>query len=153
MTAKKKTLHEEVGGFIVRTASAVPESECSPAFMQAMYDRMAVSFFKYGLVAQAYPEKVDAVKSLLQRLIKYCGFERIEAGLKRLHEDTTFTKKLAPEGDGNTEWLVDAGNFAMIEFLRPAHKAAHFLGTDAGASPGRVTTVGSHTAKGNVDLK
>ena len=157
MTAKKKkTVLKNPGyidGFLVRTQGLVPSSEFSQTFVQAMYDRMAVSYFKYGLVKDAYPAKVDAIKSLIQRLVKYCGFERIDEAIRRLKEDTTFTKKLAPGGDGNTEWCVDAGNFALIEFLAPAHKSAHFQGTDAGASPGRVTTRGVHTEKGNQDLK
>lgn len=155
MTARKQKAPKDsdIGGFVVRTVALVPESEFSPEFAQAMYDRMAVSFFKYGKVKDAYPVKVDALKSLIQRLVKYCGFERIDEAIRRLKEDTTFTAKLVPGGDGNTEWCVDAGNFAMIEFLAPAHKKAHFQGTDAGASPGRVTTRGVHTEKGNQDLK
>jgi len=38
---------------------------------------------------------------------------------------------------GNTEWLIDAANFAMIEFMHPRHPHAHFTGTDDDASPGR----------------
>lgn len=152
MTARKQK-DSDASGFVVRTAALVPESEFSPVFVQAMYDRMAVSFFKYGKVKDAYPAKVDAVKSLIQRLVKYCGFARIDEALRRLKEDTTFTKTFPVAGDGNTEWLVDAGNFALIEFLAPAHKQAHFQGTDAGASPGRVTNTGVHTEKGNRDLK
>ncbi len=155
MTTKKKYPGKvwDVEGFVVRTAALVPQSEFAPDFIQKMYDRMAVSFFKYGKVKEAYPAKVDAVKSLIQRLVKYCGFERIDEAIRRLKEDTTFTKKIPSGGDGNTEWLVDAGNFAMIEYLCPAHVNAHFEGTDAGASPGRVTTAGVHTEKGNRDLK
>lgn len=77
-----------------------------------MVNRMAVSFHKYGAVADAYPSKVDAVESLRQRLQKY-------------------------EETGNTEWLIDAANFAMVEFIRPSHPDAHFKGTDSSESPGR----------------
>lgn len=91
---------------------SVPETEFSIPFVQGMADRMAVSFFKYGLVAEAYPGKVDAIASLKKRLEKY-------------------------ETDGNLEWLMDVGNFAMIEFMRPRHKNAHFRATDSRESPGR----------------
>jgi len=88
------------------------ETEYSPEFLQGMVNRMVVSFYKYGHVADAYPDKVDAITSLQKRLDKYTA-------------------------DGNTEWLMDVGNFAMIEFMHPRHKKAHFVATDSEASPGR----------------
>jgi hypothetical protein len=90
----------------------VPASEFSERFAQGMADRMAVSYCKYGAVAEAYPARVDAVASLKARLEKY-------------------------ERTGNTEWLMDVANFAMIEFMRPRHKRAHFQATDSKDSPGR----------------
>ena len=89
-----------------------PESEFSVDFIRGMLDRMAVSFHKYGPLRDAYPHKVDAVKSLRERLAKY-------------------------EETGNTEWLMDVANFAMIEFMRPGHDDAHFRPTDSDESPGR----------------
>lgn len=91
----------------------VPKTEFSEDFVQGMKNRMHVSFFKYGPVADAYPFKVDAIASLMQRLRKYAE-------------------------TGNTEWLIDAANFAMIEFMHPRHPHAYFAGTDDDASPGRV---------------
>ncbi len=94
-------------------ANGVPKSEFSPEFVQGMADRMSVSYFKYGLVADAYPARVDAIASLEKRLQKY--------------KDT-----------GNLEWLMDVANFAMIEFMRPKHPDAHYRPTDSKESPGRV---------------
>lgn len=91
-----------------------PESEYSHEFLQGMVDRMAMSFYKYGRVADAYPHKVDALKSLRDRLRKY---------------DET----------GNTEFLMDAANFAMIEFMHPSLPGAFYQATDADQSPGRVS--------------
>jgi hypothetical protein len=91
----------------------VPASEFSQTFAQGMADRMAVSFCKYGKVADAYPHKVDAVESLKKRLARY-------------------------EETGNTEWLMDVANFAMIEFMCPRHPEAHYRPTDSRESPGRV---------------
>ena len=91
-----------------------PSSEFSNDFVEGMRNRMAVSFFKYGPVADAYPHKVDALSSLQVRLNRYAE-------------------------TGNTEWLIDVANFAMIEFMLPRHPAAHFEGTDDDASPGRVS--------------
>lgn len=117
----------------------VPASEYSLKFLQSMLQAMGVSSFKYGLVADAYPHKVNAVGSLLQRLIKYVGFDLIEQEIVRLRNNLTFTQKVKDGGDGNAEWLVDVGNFAMIEFMLPRHPDAHYKPTDSDSSPGRVT--------------
>jgi len=90
----------------------IERTEVSEQFIQGMRDRMVVSYYKYGPLEQAYPENVDAVGSLTERLRRYAA-------------------------DGNTEWLMDVANFAMIEFMRPRHPQAHFKGTDDDASPGR----------------
>lgn len=89
-----------------------PASEFSEQFVQGMRDRMAVSYYKYGPLVDAYPAKVNALESLRLRLDKY--YET-----------------------GNTEFLVDAANFAMIEFMRPSHPQAHFRPTESNESPGR----------------
>lgn len=98
-----------------------PKSEFSDEFVRLMKNRMEVSFHKYGPVADAYPHKVDAIKSMQKRLQWYL--------------DGDYSKDIAP---GNTEYLVDCANFLMIEFMHPAHPDAHFKGTDANGSPGRV---------------
>jgi hypothetical protein len=87
-------------------------TEFSEKFVEGMRNRMEVSFHKYGPIKDAYPHKVDAIKSLKIRLDKY-------------------------EATGNTEYLIDAANFAMIEFMLPAHPEAHFEATDTNGSPGR----------------
>jgi len=88
------------------------ETEFSEQFVEGMRSRMVVSFYKYGPLADAYPHKVSAVASLTDRLRKYAE-----------------TK--------NTEYLIDAANFAMIEFMHPAVEGAFFEGTDDSGSPGR----------------
>lgn len=110
------------------TATAIPTSEYSEEFLQGMLNRMGVSFHKYGPLAQAYPDDVDAIKSLRQRLDKY-------------------------RRTGNTEYLIDAANFAMIEFMRPAHPKAHFKPTDSRESPGRTLHDGRVTRKHNLDVE
>lgn len=92
--------------------SMCPDTEFSETFLGGMLARMTVSFHKYGPLSRAYPHKVSAVRSLKERLEKY-----VETG--------------------NTEWLIDVANFAMIEFMRPSHEKAHFRGTDSDESPGR----------------
>ena len=90
-----------------------PESEFSPDFVEKMENAMGLSFYKYGPVKEAYPDKIDAVESLQVRLERYAK-------------------------TGNTEFLVDVANFAMIEFMLPRHPEAHFKVQDSQASPGRV---------------
>ena len=97
---------------VLEWPDGVPDTEFSQQFLQGMLDRMAVSYAKYGAVADAYPDKVDALRSLQVRLDKYC----------RTH---------------NTEYLMDSGNFAMIEFMCPKDKDAHYTPTDRSGSPGR----------------
>jgi len=101
----------------LREVGKVPKTEFSQTFVQGMLDRMNMSYFKYGAIAEAYPIKIDAIQSLQQRLQKY--------------SDT-----------GNTEYLMDVANFAMIEFLHPKHPQAFFEPTDSDRSPGRVHASG-----------
>lgn len=94
-------------------ADKILETEFNPQFVKGMKDRMIVSYYKYGAIIDAFPEKVNALASLQQRL--------------RLYAET-----------GNTEYLMDVANFAMIEFTLPRHHQAHFEGTDDSGSPGRI---------------
>jgi len=90
------------------------KTEWSEEFVERMRNRMLVSFAKYGPIKQAFPAKIDALASLQDRLNKY--------------RETS-----------NTEWLVDAANFALIEYLCPSHPQAHFRATDSDESPGRIS--------------
>lgn len=110
---------------IIKTIPAVPETEFSETFVQAMYDRMATSFAKYGLLEKAYPDKVNAIETLEFKLRRYAS-------------------------TGNTELLVDIANYAMIEFLRPRHAMAGFRPTDTGPDNQRVWNDGVLTQKANV---
>lgn len=88
------------------------EQEVDEGFLQGMRNRMYVSFHKYGPVRDAYPQKADALKTLGAAIEKY-------------------------RATGNTEYLIDAANYAMIEFMCPSHPEAHFEGTDSDQSIGR----------------
>jgi hypothetical protein len=100
--------------------SSAPDGQVSQAFIQGMVDRMAVSYYKYGHVKDNFPEVMDAVAMIEDRL--------------RMYKDT-----------GNTEWLMDAANYAMIEFMYPRHPDAHYRPTDSNESPGRIMTDGRRT--------
>lgn len=110
--------------WLVKWLPNIPISEFCVPFIQGMADRMMASFGKYGAVADAYPSRVDAIASLKKRLEKY-------------------------EADGNTEWLMDVGNFAMIEYMRPRHPLAHYKATDSAESPGRTWVHGGDSQKRN----
>lgn len=90
------------------------KTEFSIDFVEKMQRAMVVSYYKYGAIAVGFPTKIDAVGSLMIRLRKYA--------------DT-----------GNTEYLVDVANFAMIEFLHPRHPEAHYKAESSEASPGRIS--------------
>ncbi len=97
--------------FEIRFPDSVPPSEFSCEFVQGMADRMATSHFKYGMAREA-SKRIDFTDEIRVRLKKY--------------EDT-----------GNTEWLMDAANNAMLEFMFPKHPEAHFRSTGSDESPGR----------------
>ena len=101
-------------------------SEFNEEFIQGMRDRMVMSYYKYGPVSEAYPDKVNAVSSLQDRL--------------RMYAET-----------GNTEYLMDAANFAMIEFMFPRHPKAFYKPTDDDGSPGRISSRSGARDKRNND--
>jgi len=81
-------------------------------FMQHMANAMGMSYYKYGAVRDAYPHKIAALESMERRIEKY-------------------------KETGNKQYLVDAANFAMIEFMAPIHPNAHYTPEDSNTSPGR----------------
>lgn len=97
---------------IVTETMRVPDTEFSMKFVRGMADRMIISNAKYGDVTDEAVKKLDPLKNLEVRLAKY-------------------------RETGNTEWLMDVGNCAMIEFMFPQHPDAHFRSTDSSESPGR----------------
>ena len=104
------------------------ETQFSEVFIEGMRQRMIVSFYKYGSINDAYPHKVNALTSLTDRLRKYAE-----------------TK--------NTEFLIDAANFAMIEFMLPSIEGAFFAGTDDDQSPGRrVVRTGTIDKRANNEI-
>jgi hypothetical protein len=109
---------------------AAPPTEFCEAFVQGMADRMAVSFFKYGPVAEAYPHKVSAMKTLLKKIRLYT------------HGGVIKGKRIQP---GNTEYLMDAANYCMIEFMHPANQRAFFKPTDSSGTAGRVYADGTES--------
>jgi hypothetical protein len=99
-------------GTQIMTPEEILQTEFDERFVQGMRDRMLISFYKYGKIEDGFPHRVSAIGSLTDRLRKYAE-------------------------SGNTEFLMDVANFAMIEFMHPAHNKAFFRATDSDESPGR----------------
>jgi len=102
-----------------------PKSEYSQQFLDGMLHRVAVSYHKYGPVKEATS---DFLRNVQLRINKY-------------HE----TK--------NTEFLVDAANFLMFEFMNPSESGAYFQPTDSNESPGLIFHGSSRPIKGTDNRK
>ena len=98
--------------FAIKWPANIPTSEFCHEFVQLMADKIGISFFKYGAVEQAYPLKVDAIKSLKLRLEEF-------------------------ERTGNLELLPDIANYAMLRFMFPKH-GDFYTPNESGKSVGRV---------------
>lgn len=90
-----------------------PKEEYSEKFDDIRKASMEQSFYKYGPVRANYGPNggVNAIESLKRYLREY-------------------------ERTGNTEFLTDVANFAMIEFMYPSIKGATFRRTGSDESPG-----------------
>ena len=83
----------------------------SEEFDKLRKNRIIVSHHKYGWMSQTYPELAQAHKCIEERLDLY-------------------------RKTGNKEYLIDAANFCMIEFIYPAIPNAKMIPTDSDKSPG-----------------
>lgn len=90
------------------------KEEYSERFDELRRNRVEVSFYKYGPAKKNFKSgNVNAIKTLEKCLEKY-------------------------QETGNTEYLCDAANYAMFEFMFPQHPKAHFRATDSSESAGIV---------------
>jgi hypothetical protein len=87
-----------------------------------MVDRMLTSYRKYGHIKDSVEKGMDPLAEVFARIRKY-------------------------RETGNTEWLMDAANYIMIEFMHPSHNDAHFRPTDSSESDGRAMRDGTRHAK------
>ena len=86
------------------------KTEYSEKFDIIRKDMMVMSYYKYGGIKENHEKFkcMDAIKNLEARLQKY-------------------------KETGNTEFLADVANFAMIEFMYPSLEGARYTPTDSGA--------------------
>ena len=90
------------------------KEEYSEEFDKLRKNRVEVSYYKYGPAKDNFGSDlhlVDAIKSHNACLEKY--------------------KKT-----GNTEYLLDAANYIMFEYMYPQHPNAHFRATGSDESAG-----------------
>lgn len=100
---------------MAKTTEEILKTEYSERFDELRKNAMEVSYYKYGPVKDNYSKYkcMDCIGNLKKRIQAY-------------------------EETGNTEFLVDVANFAMIEFMYPSIAGAKYTPTDSGA----VDTVG-----------
>jgi hypothetical protein len=94
----------------------MPPEQYSDRFLQGMLNRMAQGYHKYGSAEKNL--EADWIPTMQLRIEKY-----IETG--------------------NTEWLMDAANYLMCEFMYPRHEEGHFRATESNESPGYVDMSGN----------
>ncbi len=88
--------------------------EYSTRFDELRWNRVEVSFYKYGPAAQNFGRgNVQAIPTLERCLQKY-------------------------KETGNGDYLCDIANYAMFEYMYPQHPKAHFRATDSSESAGIV---------------
>ena len=90
------------------------KEEYSDRFDQLRRNRVEVSYYKYGPERANFSTgNVQAIPTMQKCIDKY-------------------------NNTGNTEYLLDAANYLMFEFMYPQHKKAHFRATDFRESAGIV---------------
>lgn len=86
--------------------------EYSEEFDNLRKNRVKMSFYKYGPASVNFGEKiVNALESSERCIEKY-------------------------RKTGNTEYLLDAGNYIMFEYMFPSVPGAYFRATDSSESAG-----------------
>lgn len=101
------------------TKEQILKRDYSTEFDSLRQNSIVQSHYKYGWMSDTYPELADAFGSLIKRV--------------ELYKET-----------GNADWLIDIANFAMIEYMHPAHSKYHFRRTHSDESP----RAGWHQCKG-----
>ena len=81
----------------LKWADSAPKTQFSVRFLQGMLNRVAVGFIRYGDFRTNGHDMKDHVRKALARY----------------------------EKTGNTEFLIDVANYAMMEFVQPSITGAH----------------------------
>ena len=94
----------------IKIREEILKTEYSERFDEIRKNMMEMSYYKYGPLKKNYSEYkcMDAVGNIKKRIEMY-------------------------EKTGNTEYLADAANFCMIEFMMPQVEGAKYSPTDSGS--------------------
>ena len=97
-------------GMYTKEIEEILNTEYSERFDKIRKDMMVMSYYKYGPMKDNYDKFkcMDAIGNIEKSLEKY-------------------------RQTGNTEFLADVANFAMIEFMYPSIDGAEYIPTDSGA--------------------
>lgn len=88
------------------------EEEYSEEFDELRKNRVRTSYYKYGPAKTNYANKlIDALESMQMCVDKY-------------------------KNTGNREYLCDAANYIMFEFMYPQQDRTYFKATESGESAG-----------------
>lgn len=79
-------------------------AEWSDEFVEKMQKAILLSHEKYGWMSKTYPELAQAANCAAERIVAY----------QKTH---------------NKDYLIDIANFAMIEYMYPCCRKAHFFDT------------------------
>ena len=91
---------------------SLSKTEYDDDYDQLRKNRVAVSFHKYGSAKDNFGKKlVDAIQTANLCINKY-------------------------NSTHNTEYLLDAANYLMFEYMYPKYNDAYFKATDSGQSAG-----------------
>lgn len=96
--------------FMEKDFDAILKTEYSNRFDEIRKKQMITSFYKYGALKDNY-QKFKCMKAL----------EDVQLRIQKYKET------------GNTEFLADAANFLMIEFMYPSIDGAKYTPTHTGA--------------------
>lgn len=86
---------------------ALRQSEWSPEFETLMRNRLLMGAFRYGVLNAPNKPEYNRTESIIKRVM--------------LYEET-----------GNVEYLVDAANLCLVEFVEGAHPDKHMDSIDDG---------------------
>lgn len=90
----------------------IPNTEYSDRFDKLRKNRVEVSFHKYGTAKKNFGDHlVNALETMQMCVDKY-------------------------KSTGNTEYLCDAANYLMFEFMYPSVENSYFKATDSSESAG-----------------
>lgn len=111
----KEFIPKQVFVTLKEVEAAVKKKWCR-RFIRLMRNRLEMGYLRYEVTnKQPDIKKYDFIGAIRTKLT--------------LYEET-----------GNTEYLVDVGNYAMLEFKNPSHPNAHFFAGDAVEESHRATT-------------